>query len=343
VYRFELWADGTKVLTVRDSGVMDGQVTLSPGNHLLEFIARNTAGQQVRATRNITVSENASCIVPATPGVNVCTPQDGATVATTFDVEAYANVTGGVYRFELWADGTKVLTERDSGVMNSQVTLSPGGHLLEFVARNTAGDQVRATRNITVSGTSACTPPDTQGVNVCTPQDGATVTTTFGVEAYANVTGGVYRFELWSDGVKVLTVRDSGVMNAQVTLVQGNHLLEFVARNTAGDLVRATRQITVSGTAGCSAPNTPGVNVCTPVDGATVATTFDVEAYANVTGGVYRFELWTNGTKIINVRDSGEMKASVTLAPGSYVLEFVARNADSSQIESKAVNVVVSQ
>jgi hypothetical protein len=55
----------------------------------------------------------------------------------------------------------------------------------------------------------------------------------------------------------------------------------------------------------CSATTDMTVVVCSPANGATVNTTFTVQAYANVSGGVYRFELWANGTKLATVRDSG--------------------------------------
>ena len=44
--------------------------------------------------------------------------------------QAFANVAGGVYRFELWAGSTKLLTVRDSGTMNANVTMAHSGVVL---------------------------------------------------------------------------------------------------------------------------------------------------------------------------------------------------------------------
>lgn len=283
----------------------------------------------------------ATCSAPATDGVQVCAPDEGATVESPVAVRAEATITGGVYRFELWVDHVKVLTVRDSGTMDSSVPMDAGSHLLEFVARNAAGDHVSATRTISVGSSSgSCSAPAGAGVNVCSPQDGSTVDTTFAVDAAANVSGGVYRFELWANGTKVLTVRDSGVMKANVTLNPGAYKLDFVAQNAAGTHVSATVHVTVGGGSACTTPTSPAVNVCSPQDGATVGTSFPVQAYANVTGGVYRFELWANGSKVLTVRDSGTMNTTVTLPAGAYRLDFVAQNSSGTHV-SKTINVTV--
>lgn len=76
---------------------------------------------------------------------------------------------------------------------------------------------------------------------------------------------------------------------------------------------------------GCSAPTGNGVNVCSPGENATVTTPVLMNAAATVSGGVYRFELWNGGTKLLSV-DSGAMDQTVSLAPGTYHLTFDAYN-----------------
>lgn len=71
-------------------------------------------------------------------------------MASPVSVSAAATVSDGVYRFELWSNGTKLLTERDSNVMNESVTLAPGSYHLIFDARNAAGVHAYAARDITV-------------------------------------------------------------------------------------------------------------------------------------------------------------------------------------------------
>src|SRR6185312_5431735 len=179
VYRFELWnnGNGTKLASVSNSGVMNQQLSLAPGKYQLIFVAYNTAGTHVYATRDITVTAGSGCSAPSSNGINVCSPNEGATVASPVSFNAAATVSGGVYRFELWnnGNGTKLASVSNSGVMNQQLALAAGSYQLIFVAYNTAGTHVSATRDITVSG-SGCSAPSSNGINVCSPAEGATVT-----------------------------------------------------------------------------------------------------------------------------------------------------------------------
>ncbi len=97
----------------------------------------------------VVVSQTAMCSAPATNGVNVCSPAEGATVTSPVSISAAATISGGIYRFSLWNGDTKLLNE-DSGVMNGLVSLAPGTYHLTFDANNTAGNHVYATRDITV-------------------------------------------------------------------------------------------------------------------------------------------------------------------------------------------------
>jgi len=91
-------------------------------------------------------------------------------------------------------------------------------------------------------------------------------------------------------------------------------------------MVVASQAATSGGSGACSAPQSNGVNVCSPANGATVTSTVQINAAATVSGGVYRFELWNGSTKLLS-EDNGIMDQTLSLAPGSYKLTFDARNA----------------
>ena len=91
----------------------------------------------------------------------------------------------------------------------------------------------------------AATIPSGNGIHVCSPAENATVSSPVQVNAMATMSGGVYRFELWSGSTKLVSVDNSGVMNQSVPLAPGTYHLVFDARNTAGTKVTATRDITV--------------------------------------------------------------------------------------------------
>lgn len=91
-----------------------------------------------------------SCTAPTANGVNVCSPAEGATVSSPVQISAAATVSGGVYRFELWSGGKKLLSS-DNGTMNQTLPLAPGSYKLTFDAYNSSKTvHEYATRDITV-------------------------------------------------------------------------------------------------------------------------------------------------------------------------------------------------
>src|SRR4051812_24027808 len=86
-----------------------------------------------------------SCSTPSSTGINVCSP--GSSSSSSVAVKAMAKLSSSVYRFELWADGVKKVTVRDSGTMSSTISLGSGTHKLEFVAYNSSGSN-RTTKTV---------------------------------------------------------------------------------------------------------------------------------------------------------------------------------------------------
>ncbi|HEV2132729.1 MAG TPA: hypothetical protein VGR47_00565 [Terracidiphilus sp.] len=95
-----------------------------------------------------------------------------------------------------------------------------------------------------VSPTATCSAPSGNGVNVCSPAEGATVTSPVSINAAATVNGGVYRFSLWNKNTKLLN-EDNGVMEGSISLAPGTYKLIFDAVNSSGVHADATRDITV--------------------------------------------------------------------------------------------------
>lgn len=283
------------------------------------------------------------CAAPSSNGINVCSPADGSTVTSPVHVLASATVSGSVYRFELWANGTKVASVANSGTLDQNVTLANGAYQLTFVARNSANtSRYTKTINITVGATSGCAPPSSNGIVVCSPADSSTVQSPVAAKAYAKVSGTIYRFELWANGTKVASVANSGTMDQNVTLANGSYQLTFVARNTDNSSrYTKTISITVGSGASCAPPSSNGIVVCSPAEGSSVTSPVAVQAYAKVSGSMYRFELWENSTKLASVANSGTMSVSIARPAGSYQWVFVARNIDNSSRYTKTVTFTV--
>ena len=131
-------------------------------------------------------------------------------------------------------------------VTSSSVSEAPGSpYSVPICPYDTQDNIPGCSQKLVVHSVPACTAPSGNGVNVCTPDMNTTTTSPVIVDAAATVSGGVYRFELWNGSTKLLTVRDSGIMNQSVSLASGTYKLTFSAYNSSGTHVYATRDITV--------------------------------------------------------------------------------------------------
>ena len=185
-----------------------------------------------------------------------------------------------------------------------------------------------ASATYTINTGSGCSAPGTAGVNVCTPANGSTVSSPVAVQAAANVTGTIARMEVWVNGVKDYSISGSTTLNTTLSLASGtNERFDFYAVNTAGTKWEQTVFASV-GTGGgtCSAPSTPGVNVCRPVNGSTVGSPVAVQALSTVTGTIARMEVWVDGVKKFSTSNSTTLSTSLSLASGSHRFSFYAVN-----------------
>jgi hypothetical protein len=110
----------------------------------------NTAGNTWQTTVTAIVGGGGTCSAPSTPGVNVCKPVNGATVASPVVVQAFATVTGTIARMEVWVDGVKKFTTLNSRTLSTSLGLAAGSHRFVFYAVNTAGTKWQATVTATV-------------------------------------------------------------------------------------------------------------------------------------------------------------------------------------------------
>ena len=97
---------------------------------------------------------------------------------------------------------------------------------------------------------------------------------------------------------------------------------------------------TISTGSGCSAPGSPGVTVCKPVNGSTVGSPVSVLASATVTGTISRMEVWVDGTKKFSTFNSRTLSTSLSLAAGSHTFAFYAVNTAGAKW-TKTVNATV--
>jgi hypothetical protein len=76
----------------------------------------------------------------------------------------------------------------------------------------------------------------------------------------------------------------------------------------------------------CSAPTSPGVNVCAPANGSTVSSPVAVQAKATITGTLARMEVWVDGVKKYTETTSTTLSTSIALAAGTHSFHVYAVN-----------------
>lgn len=172
-------------------------------------------------------------------------------------------------------------------------------------AQNTSTDAVASTATAAYGG---CSAPAQAGVHVCFPAGPPGFFAASPMQVIAAGTGGggpVKLMEVFVDGKKVAQA-SGNLFDAPITIATGQHTLTVVELDTTGSYKKSTRQTLVvdNSTAGevCTAPGSPGVNVCIPQPGSchTAAYSTFVAAGTGASGTVSRMELWVNGTKLAN-------------------------------------------
>ncbi len=343
--------DGTTLTLNLLDLVTNDKFTMSQAINIPQIVGANTAyvgftggtGGLTSSQKLLTwtyATQSVSCSAPTSPGVHICLPASGSTVNSPVQVTAAAMVTGTLAQMQLWVDGVKKYTAPSSGVLNTSISVAAGTHRFAVLALNTAGQVVQSAVNATVGtagGGGGCTAPASPGVDICLPVSGSSVNSPVQVTAAATVTGTISQMQLWVDGVKQYTAPSSSMLNTSISLAAGGHRFAVLALNTTGQTVQSAVNATVGtvgGGGGCTAPTSPGVQICLPASGSTVNSPVQVQAAATVTGTIAQMQLWVDGVKKYAVLSSGVLNTSISLAAGSHRFAVLAINTTGQMLES---------
>lgn len=141
-------ANGTQT-----GGAFNSTTPMSAGTHRVTVQAKDSVGTIFNQTVNITVSSSSGpCILnPTSPTVTICTPADGATLASSVTVTAGTTDSNPVSYIQLYVDGSAKVTQ-NGGTLNATVTLTAGSHRVTVQAKDSTGTIFKQTINVTVSG-----------------------------------------------------------------------------------------------------------------------------------------------------------------------------------------------
>lgn len=185
---------------------------------------------------------------------------------------------------------------------------------------------------------SGCAQPGTTtAVVVCTPAAGATVPSPVHVTAAGG--SAIVLMELWVDGQK-MNQWNARSIDTTVSLANGAHKLTVFGKTSSGATTSQPVTFAVGSTSGtCAVPSSPGVNICSPGSGATVALPVHVLAAGQTAGTFARMELWVDGAQKF-VTASKTLDTSVTLGPGQHRFAVLAIDTSGAVI-NKAIYATV--
>lgn len=191
----------------------------------------------------------------------------------------------------------------------------------------------------------ACDAPDHYtGIAVCSPSSevvaGSPVKFSIGA---SNQTPG-RKVEVWIDGKKMGEQLKHAFsyytfLDSSYSLSAGKHNVTIYSAGWDNLLESLSFPLTV-GSSSCPPPSSPGVNVCSPINGSTVNSPVTAWASGSVTGTIARMEVWVDGVKKDSTYHSNTLKTSIALAAGSHQFTYYIVNT-AGQKWSQTVNATV--
>jgi hypothetical protein len=180
-----------------------------------------------------------------------------------------------------------------------------------------------------------------EGISICSPSTSSSSPVKFSLAAAGPTP--MRTVAVWADGKKVAEQKthafsDYSFLDSSVALAAGSHAITIYGTGWDNTLQSKSFTLTVSGT--CSAPSTPGINVCSPLSGSSVSSPVTVQATSTITGTLARMEIWVDGVKMYTEKTSTSLSTSLSLATGSHRFDIYAVNTAGTKWE-KSVTATV--
>ena len=141
--KVEVWIDGKKMSenlkqAFSHYSFLDASYTVGPGTHKVGIYSAGWDNILQLVSFPLTVGST-SCAPPASPGLNVCSPLNNATLGSSALAWASGTVTGKILRMEVWVDGVKKYSAFGPNTLKTTLPLDSGTHQFGYYIVNTAG------------------------------------------------------------------------------------------------------------------------------------------------------------------------------------------------------------
>lgn len=149
----EVWIDGEKAAeqftgAFSNYAFLNTSIPIAAGSHRVVIYGAgwdNSLDSKV-FTLHVT---SASCSVPTSPGVHICSPVSGSTVTSPVQISAAGKVSGTLASMQVWIDGVKKYSIAASTITTT-LSVAAGTHRFAVLAVNTSGQTVESVSNATV-------------------------------------------------------------------------------------------------------------------------------------------------------------------------------------------------
>ena len=317
-----------------------------------------------------TPSGSAPCpLSSASPSVTICTPSATSPLLSPVTVVAGATDSNAVSFMQVYLDHVAQVTQSGKAI-TAQVAMTNGTHRLTVQAKDSTGAIFNQTENIVVGSGSSPTPTPTptpspiptptpsptpsptpgtcQGgsaspsVNICSPLNGATVSSPVHVVAATTDSVSVKFIQIYVDGTAVFTA-SGGSLDANIAMAAGSRRVTVQAKDSSGVIFKQTIFITVQSGSPTPTPTpsptptptptpsptpsptpgtcqggsaSPSVNICSPLNGATVSSPAHVVAATTDSVSVKFIQIYVDGSAVFTT-SGGSLDTNVAMAAGS--------------------------
>lgn len=226
VTAMRIYIDNLSVYLVNASS-LDTMLTLTPGPHYAVLQAWNQAGQVAKIPLSITVT-NSPPVAKLT-----LTPTSGqAPLTVSASAAASTDADGMIKTFAIdFGDGTTASTATASHTYSN-----PGVYTVTAKVTDNYGATSTATGTVTVSPSN--------GVQIITPQNGATLSSSVRVTATATATNPITVMRIYVDNVGVYTASAASV-DTTLALATGSHSVVVQAWDSTGKVYKSAVTIAV--------------------------------------------------------------------------------------------------
>ena len=308
-------------------------MTLSPGSNTLEARAIDTSGNP-SSIQSRSVSYNAPD--STAPSLSISSPSNGASFSgSTITMSGTSSDNVGVSQVQYRVNSGSWSTASGTTSWSASVTLSPGSNTLEARAIDTSGNpSAIQSRSVTYNAPDTTAP----SLSISFPSQGEV----FGIagllmEGTASDNVGVSQVQYRVNSGSWSSASGTTSWSALVTLSPGSNVLEARAIDTSGNpSAIASRTVTYI------APETtvPILTITSPSNGAVFSgSTITMAGTASDNIGVWEVHYRVNSGTWLVASGTTSWSASITLSPGSNILE--ARAFDTSGNQSAVASRTV--